>query len=72
MPGINITEIEDKRRQHLELADAMDGVGDAPPERIVITVPANYARKIKAAAKARGWTIKHYVMRALDAHYPAG
>ena len=69
MPKFDLTEIQGKKTLHLELNEAMDQVTEARTERIANAVHATYARTMKASAKARGLTIKQFVMQAVDAHY---
>ena len=66
MPKVDLASIEGKKMQHPHMTEARGHVADDKPERISIEVQASYARKIKAAAKARGLTIKQFVMQALD------
>ncbi len=66
MPKVDLASIEGKKTQHPKLSEAKQNVGEEKPERIAIEVQAAYARKVKAAAKARGMTIKQFVMQALD------
>lgn len=66
MPKVDLADIEGKKTRHPHMAEATVNVADEKPERISIEVQASYARKIKAAAKARGLTIKQFVMQALN------
>ena len=66
MPKVDLASIEGKKTQHPKLSEAKQNVGEEKPERIAIEVQAAYARKVKAAAKARGMTIKQFVMQAID------
>ena len=67
MPKVDLASIEGKKTNHPKLSEAKRNVGeDEKPERIAIEVQAAYARKVKAAAKAQGLTIKQFVMQALD------
>ena len=70
MPKVDLEQLPEKKTPRPELNEAMEQVDDTKPERIALAVPAHYARKVKAAAKARGLTIKQFVMQALDAQYP--
>ena len=69
MPNVDLKSIEGKKTLHPRMTVAKQQVADMKPERIAIEVPAVYARKIKAAAKMRGLTIKQFVMQALNEHY---
>ena len=70
MPKVDLASIEGKKTRHPHLAEAAGNVATDKPERITIEVEACYARKMKAAAKLRGLTIKQFVMQALDNQYP--
>lgn len=70
MPKTDIAEIQRKTQAHPDKQAAMADVTTPKLERISITVDASYARKIKAAAKLRGLTIKQFVIEALDQQYP--
>jgi len=72
MPNIDLSILEGKRIQHPHLAEAKRRLVSEKTERITIQVEAGYARKIKAEAKARGLTIKQFVMQALDDKYDRG
>lgn len=70
MPKIDLTQVQGKKTRHPDKEVVLDQVAVTKMERIAITVEAGYARKVKAAAKLRGCTIKQFVMAALDAQYP--
>ena len=70
MPRIDLARLQNKTTQHPEKTTTMIQVSAPKMERIAITVDAAYARKIKAAAKLRGLTIKAFVKTALDNQYP--
>lgn len=70
MPKIRLEEVEAKKTRHPRFDQELKNVAAGKKERVSMTLPAAMARRIKAAAKADGMTIKQYVLDALLAKHP--